>query len=236
MKRARASSTWSSSARTRRTCTPASSAKQGSPRGEEADRLPRRASWARRSAPDSGIGIKPISVTGSKRLVRMAIQYAIEHKRKQRDAGAQGQHHEVHGGRLPRLGLRAGEARSSATRSSPRTSSGTSTSGKMPEGQDPDQGPHRRRDVPAGAAAARRVRRPRHAEPERRLPLRRLRGAGGRPRHRAGRQHRRRGRRLRGHPRHGAQVRRPGQGQPRLGDPLRRDDARATWAGRRRRT
>jgi isocitrate dehydrogenase len=30
---------------------------------------------------DSGIGIKPISVEGSKRLVRMAIQYAIDQKR-----------------------------------------------------------------------------------------------------------------------------------------------------------
>ena len=29
-----------------------------------------------------GIGIKPISVTGSKRLVRMAIQYAVDHKKK----------------------------------------------------------------------------------------------------------------------------------------------------------
>ena len=32
--------------------------------------------------PDSGIGIKPISVTGSKRLVRAAINHAIAHKRK----------------------------------------------------------------------------------------------------------------------------------------------------------
>ena len=31
---------------------------------------------------DSGVGIKPISVTGSKRLVRMAIQYALESGRK----------------------------------------------------------------------------------------------------------------------------------------------------------
>jgi isocitrate dehydrogenase len=31
---------------------------------------------------DSGIGIKPISVTGTKRLVRMAIQYALESGRK----------------------------------------------------------------------------------------------------------------------------------------------------------
>ncbi|MBE7559846.1 isocitrate dehydrogenase (NADP(+)) [bacterium] len=29
--------------------------------------------------PDSGVGIKPISIFGSKRLVRMAIQYAIRH-------------------------------------------------------------------------------------------------------------------------------------------------------------
>src|ERR1700757_2620254 len=31
---------------------------------------------------DSGVGIKPISVTGTKRLVRMAIQHAIDHGRK----------------------------------------------------------------------------------------------------------------------------------------------------------
>jgi isocitrate dehydrogenase len=32
--------------------------------------------------PDSGIGLKPISVTGSKRLIRSAIQYALKHGRK----------------------------------------------------------------------------------------------------------------------------------------------------------
>lgn len=32
--------------------------------------------------PDSGIGVKPISIFGSKRLVRKAIQYAIDNKRK----------------------------------------------------------------------------------------------------------------------------------------------------------
>src|SRR3984885_10625512 len=31
---------------------------------------------------DSGIGIKPISITGSKRLIRASIQYAIDHQRK----------------------------------------------------------------------------------------------------------------------------------------------------------
>jgi isocitrate dehydrogenase len=33
-------------------------------------------------APDSGIGIKPISETGTKRLVRMAIRFALAHNRK----------------------------------------------------------------------------------------------------------------------------------------------------------
>jgi isocitrate dehydrogenase len=36
----------------------------------------------RHIAADSGIGIKPISVTGSKRLVRAAIQYAVDNNRK----------------------------------------------------------------------------------------------------------------------------------------------------------
>jgi isocitrate dehydrogenase len=31
---------------------------------------------------DSGIGIKPVSITGSKRLIRAAIQYAVDHGRK----------------------------------------------------------------------------------------------------------------------------------------------------------
>ena len=36
----------------------------------------------KRIAPDSGIGIKPMSETGTKRLVRMAIQYALANNRK----------------------------------------------------------------------------------------------------------------------------------------------------------
>jgi isocitrate dehydrogenase len=36
----------------------------------------------KRIAPDSGVGIKPMSETASKRLVRMAIQYALANKRK----------------------------------------------------------------------------------------------------------------------------------------------------------
>ena len=32
--------------------------------------------------PDSGIGIKPVSITGSKRLIRAALEYAVKRKRK----------------------------------------------------------------------------------------------------------------------------------------------------------
>jgi isocitrate dehydrogenase len=32
--------------------------------------------------PDSGVGIKPVSISGSKRLVRAAIQYAVKHDRR----------------------------------------------------------------------------------------------------------------------------------------------------------
>ncbi len=36
----------------------------------------------KRIAPDSGIGIKPMSETGTKRLMRMAVRYALAHHRK----------------------------------------------------------------------------------------------------------------------------------------------------------
>ena len=52
-----------------------------------------------------GIGLKPVSYLGTERLVRSAIDYAIANKSQVGDPGAQGQHHEVQRGRLPRLGL-----------------------------------------------------------------------------------------------------------------------------------
>ena len=66
----------------------------------------------------SGIGIKPISAEGTQRLVRSAI--AVRHRARvhERHPGAQGQHHEVHRGRVPRLGLRAGEEEFGGTSSS----------------------------------------------------------------------------------------------------------------------
>ena len=48
----------------------------------------------------SGIGIKPVSKEGTERLVRKAIQYAIDND-KPSVTLVQGQHHEVHRRRLP---------------------------------------------------------------------------------------------------------------------------------------
>ncbi|MBN1797160.1 MAG: NADP-dependent isocitrate dehydrogenase [Spirochaetales bacterium] len=55
--------------------------KQGTPEaGELLNFLKEKFSWHIRA--DSGIGIKPISITGTERLVRAALQYAINHKRR----------------------------------------------------------------------------------------------------------------------------------------------------------
>ena len=48
---------------------------------------------------DSAIGIKPMSPFNSKRLIRKAIQWALDHQRPECDPGAQGKHPEIHGGR-----------------------------------------------------------------------------------------------------------------------------------------
>ena len=191
------------------------------PRGVQEDPLPgdvghRHQAGLRRRAP-SGSSAPPSSTPS---------QQAEE-----RHPRPQGQHHEVHRGRLPQLGLRARRARVRATASTPGTqwertkkakgedAANAEQKAALAAREGPHQGRHRRHHAPAGAHPARRVRRHRHAEPERRLPLRRPRRAGRRHRHRPRRQHqlRHRPRHLRGHPRHGAQVREPGQGEPRLG-------------------
>ncbi len=60
---------------------------------------------------DSGVGIKPISPTGTKRLMRRAMQYALDNKRPSVTIGAQGKHSEVYRRCVPRLGLRPGPGR-----------------------------------------------------------------------------------------------------------------------------
>ena len=59
----------------------------------------------------SGIGIKPVSREGTERLVRAAIELRPRATSARASRCPQGQHHEVHRGRLPRLGLRPGRAR-----------------------------------------------------------------------------------------------------------------------------
>ena len=59
----------------------------------------------------SGIGIKPVSREGTERLVRKALPVRDRQRPHVGDARAQGQHHEVHRRRVPRLGLRARAAR-----------------------------------------------------------------------------------------------------------------------------
>jgi isocitrate dehydrogenase len=54
---------------------------RGTPQAEKVIEFLER-EMGKRIRPDSGIGIKPISETGTKRLVRMAIQYAIDNRRK----------------------------------------------------------------------------------------------------------------------------------------------------------
>src|SRR6187401_1156914 len=54
---------------------------RGTPQAEKVIEFLER-EMGKRIRPDSGIGIKPISETGTKRLVRMAIQYAIDNHRK----------------------------------------------------------------------------------------------------------------------------------------------------------
>ncbi len=56
---------------------------------------------------DSGVGIKPISVSGTKRLVRMAIKHALENWAQERDAGSQGEHPKIHRRGVPQVGIRA---------------------------------------------------------------------------------------------------------------------------------
>ncbi len=74
--------------------------------------------------------------------------------------------------------------------------------------------------------ARRRIPSLRDAQFEWRLPVRRLRGAGGRTRHGSRRQYRRRLRRFRSDARHRPEICRQGCDQPEFGDALRRDDVR----------
>ena len=140
----------------------------------------------------SGIGIKPISVEGTERLVRAAIKYAIDNKRKSVTIVHKGNIMKFHGRQLPRHGYALAK----------REFGGVEIDGgpwpKLPE-RHRDQGLIADAFLQQIPAAPGRVRRDRHHQPQRRLHLRCAGGAGRRHRHRAGGQHLRPVRLLRGH-------------------------------------
>jgi isocitrate dehydrogenase len=150
----------------------------------------------------SSIGIKPVSEEGSKRLIRAAIDHAIREKKPSVTL--------VHKGNIMKY-----------------TEGGFRDWGYELAGQEYgakplDGGPWM--TLPGGIVIKDVIA---DAQSERRLHLRRARRAGGRHRHRARREHQLSEwpRDLRSDARHRTQVRRPGQGESRLRDPERRDDA-----------
>jgi len=171
----------------------------------------------------SGIGIKPISRDGTRRLVRAAIRYAIERGRKSVTLVHKGNIMKFTEGAFREWGYELAREEFGA--------------------RPLDGGPwhvieHDGReivikDVIADAFLQQILTRPAEYDVIATMNLNgdyisdalaaQVGGIGIAP----GRQHqlRDRPRRLRGHPRHGAQVCRAGQGQPQLGDPLGRDDA-----------
>ena len=162
-----------------------------------------------------GVGLKPISRLGTERLVHSAIGYAIQHKRKSVTLVHKGNIMKFTEGAFRDWGYQV--AKRVLRRGRDRRRTVVPDSGGQAGRRHRHQGRDRRHHAAADPDAARRVRRHRDAEPQRRLPVRRARRAGRRHRHRAGRQHqlRHRPRRLRGHARHRAEVRQPGQGQSR---------------------
>ena len=159
----------------------------------------------------AGIGIKPMSPEGSKRLIRMAIRFAVDKKLPSVTLMHKGNIMKFTEGAFKDWGYEAGARRVPR----PGRQRGRSDEGGGREGQGRPQGPDRRQHVPADPVAARRVQRGGHAEPQRRLPVRRGGGDGGRHRPGGGGQHRRPGGDVRGDARHRPQVHRPEPGQPR---------------------
>jgi hypothetical protein len=192
--------------------------KAGSPEAEKL-RLFIEKEFGKKIREQSAIGIKPMSAFGSKRLIEMAYRFAIKQCLPSVTL--------MHKGNIMKFtegALRAG-AREVRQRHRVRSVSRERRSRGARRCRD-RQGSHCRLDVPAVAAASRRVLRDRDAQPERRLCLRRRGGAGRWAGHCAGRKRRRWRRRLRGHPWNRPKVCEPRQDQPGERDSLRRDDVR----------
>ena len=103
--------------------------------------------------PDSGIGIKPVSITGSKRLVRKAIQYAIENGRKSVTLVHKGNIMKFTEGAFKEWGYELAREEFAAETIS-EDEMWDKHGGKLPEGKILIKGPHLRCDVPAGSSAS----------------------------------------------------------------------------------
>ena len=162
----------------------------------------------------ASIGIKPVSLEGTERLVRAALRYAVDNDRRSVTL--------VHKGNIQKF--TEGAFRDWGYALAAREFGATPIDG----------GPWLRFANPRTGREIVVKRRHRDAQPQRRLRLRRARRDRRRHRHRARREHQLRYRRrdLRGDARHRAQVRGSRQGEPRLADPLRRDDAALPRLGR----
>ena len=114
---------------------------------------------------DSGIGIKPISITRSKRLVRAALQYAVDHGRKSVTLVHKGNIQKFTEGAFRKWGYEVARDEFADVAVS------WDDCGGQAGRQDPGEGQHRRHHAAAGPDPARRVRRHRHHQPQRRLPL-----------------------------------------------------------------
>ena len=121
-----------------------------------------------RAATETGISIKPISISGTERIVRCAFEYARDNGRQKGHGRPQGEHHEAHRRAVPGHGPQGGPG--------------------VPRHR--VRGPHRRQHVHAVGAEARAVRRAGAAEPLRRHPQRSGGRTGGRAGRGPGREHR----------------------------------------------
>ena len=193
-------------------------------------RKPSPRSSARSASPRrTGIGIKPVSQRRHRAAGPRGHRVRPRQQAQERHPRAQGQHHEVHRGRLPRLGLRAGRAR---VRRQVYTWEQWERT-KAAKGEDAANAEQKAalaagkvliKDAIADITLQQVLTRPDEFDVIATLNLNgdylsdalaaQVGGIGIAP----GRQHqlRHRPRHLRGHARHRAEVRQPGQGQPRL--------------------
>ena len=130
-------------------------------------------------APDSGIGIKPMSETGTKRLVRMAIQFALANNRRVVTLVHKGNIMKFTEGAFRDWGYELAKAEfRDRIVTEDEVWNGASAEGKLLIND-------RIADSVFQQILTRhgRLRRLRHAESQRRLPVGRVRGAGRRARH-----------------------------------------------------